>query len=123
MSASRPADSRRVVVTGLGLITSIGNNREEVLKSLRQSRTGIEYFAPLDRVGVPVRLAGTVKGFEFPELRSDEWTLPDGYKIPRSDMRSMSPNVVYGFCAMQQAIADAQLPPELVSNVRTGALC
>ena len=83
MSASRPSDSRRVIVTGIGLITSIGNNREMVLKSLREVRTGIEYFPPLDRTGVPVRLAGTVKGFDFPELHSDEWTLPDGYEIPR----------------------------------------
>ncbi|MFL6513405.1 MAG: beta-ketoacyl-[acyl-carrier-protein] synthase family protein [Chthoniobacterales bacterium] len=116
-------DARRVVVTGIGLITSIGNNREAVLKSLRESRTGIEYFAPLDRAGVPVRLAGTVKGFDFPELRSDEWSYPDGYEIPRAQLRSMSPNVVYGFCAMQQAIADSQLPTALVSNPRTGAMC
>jgi 3-oxoacyl-[acyl-carrier-protein] synthase-1 len=116
-------DARRVVVTGIGLITSIGNNRDEVLTSLRESRTGIEHFAPLDRAGVPVRLAGTVKGFDFPELRSDEWSYPEGYEIPRAQLRSMSPNVVYGFCAMQQAIADSKLPPNLVSNPRTGAMC
>jgi len=117
------AQSRRVVVTGLGLITSIGNNREQVLESLRKGRTGIEYFAPLERAGVPVRLAGTVKEFAFPELHSDEWTYPDAYNIPRAQLRSMSPNVVYAFCAMQQAIADAQLPPDLVSHPRTGAMC
>ena len=110
-------------MTGLGLITSIGNDRAEVLQSLRECRTGIEYFAPLDRDGVPMRLAGTVKGFEFPELQTDEWVYPDDYEIPRTQLRSMSPNVVYGYCAMQQAIADAQLTPELVSNPRTGAMC
>ena len=115
--------SRRVVVTGLGLITSIGNNREQVLRSLRESRTGIEYYPALERTGVPVRLAGTVKEFSFPELRPDEWTYPEGYEIPREQLRSMSPNVLYAFCAMQQAIADAQLPPELVSHPRTGAMC
>ena len=115
--------SRRVVVTGLGLITSIGNNRQEVLKSLRDCRTGIEYFPPLERTGVPVRLAGTVKEFTFPELRSDEWTYPEGYEISREQLRSMSPNVLYAFCAMQQAIADARLPQELVSSPRTGAMC
>jgi 3-oxoacyl-[acyl-carrier-protein] synthase-1 len=115
--------SRRVVVTGLGLITSIGNNREQVLKSLRDCRTGIEYFLPLERTGVPVRLAGTVKEFTFPELRSDEWTYPQGYEISREQLRSMSPNVLYAFCAMQQAIADAQLTTNLISNVLTGAMC
>jgi 3-oxoacyl-[acyl-carrier-protein] synthase-1 len=123
MSTQHLTDSRRIVVTGLGLITSIGNNREEVLRSLREGRTGIEYFAQLERTGVPVRLAGRVKGFTFPELRADEWTYPEGYEIPRALLRSMSPNVLYAFCAMQQAIADAKLSPDLVSNVRTGAMC
>jgi 3-oxoacyl-[acyl-carrier-protein] synthase-1 len=116
-------EKRRVAVTGLGLITSIGNNRQEVLKSLRESRTGIEYYPDLERAGVPVRLAGTVKEFSFPDLHPDDWSYPAGYKISREQLRSMSPNVLYAFCAMQQAIADAQLPKELVSNVRTGAMC
>src|SRR5438874_5143437 len=123
MSTHRLSNSRRVVVTGLGLITSIGNNREQVLRSLRDGRTGIEYYAALERTGVAVRLAGTVKEFSFPELRSDEWTYPEAYEIPREQLRSMSPNVLYAFCAMQQAIADAQLSPDLVSHVRTGAMC
>ena len=123
MPTLRETEPRRVVVTGLGLITSIGNSRDQVVESLRQTRTGIEYYAPLERSGVPVRLAGTVKEFTFPELRPDEWTYPDGYEISREQLRSMAPNVLYAFCAMQQAIADAQLSPDLVSNPRTGAMC
>jgi 3-oxoacyl-[acyl-carrier-protein] synthase I len=114
---------RRVVVTGLGFITSIGNTREKVLTSLRELHTGIEHYPELERSRVPVRLCGTVKEFSFPELHSDEWTYPAGYTIPREHLRSMSPNAVYGFCAMKQAIAEAQLPPELVSHPRTGAMC
>jgi 3-oxoacyl-[acyl-carrier-protein] synthase I len=114
---------RRVVVTGLGFITSVGNTREQVLTSLRELRTGIEYYPELERSRVLVRLCGTVKEFSFPELHSDEWTYPAAYTIPREHLRSMSPNAVYGFCAMKQAIAEAQLPPELVSNPRTGAMC
>ena len=117
------SNGRRVVVTGLGFITSIGNNREQVLTSLRECRTGIEYYPELERSGVNVRLAGTVKDFSFPELRSDEWIYPSEYEIPREHLRSLAPHGVYGFCAMQQAIADAQLPPELVSNPRTGTMC
>lgn len=123
MVKDRATAPRRVVVTGMGLITSIGNNRADVLRSLREVRTGIEYFAPLERADSPIRLAGTVKGFSFPELRPDEWTYPEGYHVSREQLRSMSPNVLYAFCAMQQAIADAQLAPELVSNPRTGAMC
>ena len=123
MSTNRPRHSRRVVVTGMGFITSIGNNRRQVLQSLREGRTGIEYYPPLERSGVPVRLAGTVKDFSFPDLRPDEWTYPGDYKIPREQLRSMAPNVLYAFCAMRQALADAQLAPELVSQPRTGAMC
>ncbi|MEI8341528.1 MAG: beta-ketoacyl-[acyl-carrier-protein] synthase family protein [Verrucomicrobiota bacterium] len=114
---------RRVVVSGLGFITSIGNHKIDVLESLKACKTGIELFDAFQKPGVPVKLAGTVKGFDFPELRSEEWTMPEGYSIPREHVRSMSPNCLYGFCAMQQAIADAGLTPELVSNPRTGAMC
>ncbi len=123
MAANDLTNRRRVVVTGIGFITSIGNDREEVLRSLRDCRTGIEYYPALERQGVPVRLAGTVKGFTFPEIRAEEWTYPDRYKISRELLRSMSPNALYAFCAMQQAIDDARLPPGLVSNPRTGAMC
>ena len=57
---------RRVVVTGLGFISSIGNNRAEVLDSLLNQRTGIEFYPELDLPISPVRLAGTIKGFSFP---------------------------------------------------------
>lgn len=123
MSTQKQTGARRVVVTGLGFITSIGNDRAQVLENLRAGRTGIEYYAELERPGVPVRLAGTIKEFEFPELRPDEWTYPAQYKIRREHLRSMSPNAVYAFCAMEQAIFDAKLPPDLVSNPRTGAMC
>ncbi|MGI8436231.1 MAG: beta-ketoacyl-[acyl-carrier-protein] synthase family protein [Chthoniobacterales bacterium] len=123
MAGSNSTDPRRVAVTGLGFITSIGNDRAQVLRSLREIRTGIEFYPDLDRPGVPVRLAGTVKEFSFPELRPDEWIYPEQYKIRREHLRSMSPNAVYAFCAMEQAIADAKLPRDLVSNPRTGAMC
>jgi 3-oxoacyl-[acyl-carrier-protein] synthase-1 len=114
---------RRAVVTGLGFITSIGNGRGEVLQSLRESRNGIEFFPELDRPNVPVRLAGTVKGFTFSEPRPENWELPEGVDIPREQLRSMAPNCVYAWCAMREAIADARLTPDLVSNPRTGAMC
>ena len=114
---------KRVVVTGLGFISSIGNNQVEVLRSLRENRTGIECLDELNRSGFPIRLAGTVKGFRFPDLRYEEWEYPEQYDISREQLRSMSPNVVYAYCAMQQAIADAQLAQELVSNPRTGVMC
>jgi 3-oxoacyl-[acyl-carrier-protein] synthase-1 len=114
---------RRVVITGLGFITSIGNTRAEVLASLRQGRSGIEIFDELPAVAGSPRLAGTIKGFAFPGTRCDDWTYPADYSIERNELRSMSPHVVYASCAMRQAIADARLGPELISHPRTGAMC
>ena len=114
---------RRVVVTGLGFINSIGNSKAEVVRSLREVRSGIEIFDELEGPKIPVKLAGTVKGFTFKTPRPDEWTVPEGYTIPRDQLRSMGPSCVYAYCAMQQAIAEAGLTPEMVSNPRTGAMC
>lgn len=114
---------RRVVVTGLGFISSIGNSKAGVLRSLREVRTGIEVMPELDKPNIPVKMAGTVKGFSFKTMRTDDWTMPEGYSIPRDDLRSMNPACVFAYCAMQQAIQDAKLAPEMVSNPRTGAYC
>ena len=115
--------TRRIVISGLGVITSIGNNRTDVSRSLRECLTGVELFDEFAGDDVPVKLAGTVKGFTFPSARFDDWTYPDGYQIGRDQLRSLTPNSLYAFCAMDQAIRDAQLPPELVSHPRTGLLC
>jgi 3-oxoacyl-[acyl-carrier-protein] synthase-1 len=114
---------KRVVISGLGFVTSIGNSRDEVLASLREARSGIEIFPELPQESGSPRVAGTIKGFNFPSLTFDDWTYPPEYAIDRNDLRSMSPHVVYAWCAMQQAIAQARLGPELVSHPRTGAMC
>jgi 3-oxoacyl-[acyl-carrier-protein] synthase-1 len=107
----------------LGFITSIGNSYADVLTSLREGKSGVELFPDFAGANIPVKLAGTVKGFEFPSTDREDWKTPPEYKITREQMRSMSPNSVYGFCAMQQAIADAGLTPDLVSHPRTGTTC
>ena len=71
----------------------------------------------------PVRLAGAIKGFGFPRNEPESWLLPPGLKIPRPQLRSLAPHGVFAHAAMHEAIADAQLPPEAVSNVRTGMFC
>jgi 3-oxoacyl-[acyl-carrier-protein] synthase-1 len=114
---------RRVVITGLGFITSIGNDRAAVVQSLRESRSGIETFSELPQQSGSPTVAGTVKGFSFPSAQFDDWTWPAGYTIDRLQLRSMCPHVVYAYCAMQQAIADARLKPEEISSPRTGAMC
>jgi 3-oxoacyl-[acyl-carrier-protein] synthase-1 len=114
---------KRVVITGLGFITSIGNSRTEVLDSLRHARSGIAVFPEFPQEAGSPRVAGTIKGFSFPSLTFDDWTWPAGYKIERNALRSMPPHVVYAYCAMEQAIGQAGLPPDRVSHPRTGAMC
>lgn len=114
---------RRVVVTGLGFITSIGNSRAEVLDSLRTQRSGIELHPELDRPEIPVKLAGTIKGFEFPNENPESWKLPPGLTIPRVHLRGMPPHGAFAYAAMREAIADANLSDAMISNDRTGMFC
>ncbi len=112
----------RVVVTGLGFVTSIGNSRAEVLESLRSQRSGIEIHPELDRPEIPVKLAGTIKGFEFPTENFESWKFPPGLTIPRQQLRSLTPHGVYAHAALLEAIADAGLAPADVSDPRTGLM-
>ena len=113
----------RVVVTGLGFISSIGNNRAEVVQSLRESRSGIEFVPELAAANDRVKLAGTVKGFEFPTSDPLDWTFPDHVKLSRAQLRTMVPNAIFSIAAMQEAIADAKLEPAQVSDPQTGLYC
>lgn len=114
---------KRVVITGLGFVTSIGNSYSEVLDSLRNAKSGIEIFDEMPNEPGGPRAAGTIKNFSFPSVKFDDWTFPPEYQIDRTVLRSMSPHVVYAWCAMQQAIAAAKMAPDQVSNPRTGAMC
>ena len=98
---------RRVVVTGMGIVCSIGNNKAEVLDSLQQGRSGITFQPEYAEHGLRSHVAGSVK-LDVEPL------------IDRKLMRFMANGHAYAWIAMQEAIADANLPPELVSNVRTG---
>jgi 3-oxoacyl-[acyl-carrier-protein] synthase I len=111
---------RRVVVTGLGFISSIGNNRSQVLDSLLNQRSGVELHPELDLPISPVRLAGTIKDFSFPSEDQTTWRFPEGISLSRKELRSMAPHVAYAYVAMHEAIADATASPEIVSSTRTG---
>ncbi len=113
----------RVVVTGLGFISSIGNNRTAVLDSLREGRSGIEFMPELAAMNDRVKLAGTVKGFHFPTSDPLDWSFPNNLEFSRTQLRTMIPNAVYSVAAMEEAISDAQLDPTLVSSPETGLYC
>lgn len=101
---------RRVVITGMGIVSSLGNNKTEVLDSLRHGRSGITYQPEYAQMGLRSHVAGSIKNLNVEEL------------IDRKLMRFMAKGHAYAWLAMQEAIADASLPEELVSNIRTGLI-
>jgi 3-oxoacyl-[acyl-carrier-protein] synthase-1 len=101
---------RRVVVTGFGIVSSLGNNKSEVLESLREGRSGITYQPEYAEMGLRSHVAGSIKGLDLAAL------------IDRKLMRFMAKGHAYAWLAMQEAIEDAKLPKELVSNLRTGLI-
>ena len=101
---------RRVVITGMGIVSSLGNNKSEVLDSLRHGRSGITYQPEYAERGLRSHVAGSIKNLNIEEL------------IDRKLLRFMAKGHAYAWLAMQEAIADSKLPEELVSNVRTGLI-
>jgi 3-oxoacyl-[acyl-carrier-protein] synthase-1 len=98
---------RRVVVTGLGVVSSIGNNATEVLASLKAGKSGITANADMAEHGFRSQIAGNVK-------------LDVADHVDKRTLRFMGPGAAYAYIAMEQAIADAGLSESEVSNVRTG---
>jgi len=98
---------RRAVVTGLGIVSSIGNNRDEVIESLRQGRSGIGFCEDYRELGFRSQIHGPIK------INLDE-------AIDRKVKRFMGDGAAYNYLAMEQAIADSGLADDEVSNVRTG---
>ncbi len=100
---------RRVVVTGMGIVSSIGNNTQEVLASLREGRSGIVKSETYAEMGFRSQVHGS--------LKIDVDTVVD-----RRARRFMGDGAAYASIAMEQAIRDAGLEPSDVSNERTGLI-
>jgi len=98
---------KRVVVTGLGIVSSIGNNRKEVVNSLKEGRSGITFADVYKELGFRSHVHGPVN------IDLDEF-------IDRKIKRFMGDGAAFNYIAMQQAIDDAGLAESDVSNVRTG---
>ncbi len=101
--------TQRVVVTGLGIVSSLGNNASEVTDSLRNGKSGITYNATQEEIGMRSWVSGK------PDIDLSE-------HIDRKQWRFMGDAAGYAFLSMEQAIADSGLTPEQVSNVRTGII-
>ena len=98
---------RRAVITGLGLVSSIGNNKAEVLESLKEGRSGICYLPDYEEMGLRSHVAGRVD-IDFKE------------HIDRKLLRFMGDAAAYSYIAMKEAIEQSGLTEAEVSNVRTG---
>jgi 3-oxoacyl-[acyl-carrier-protein] synthase-1 len=110
----------KVYITGLGLITSIGNDVAGITRSLRELRHGFEIYPPFDKPEVPVKIVGTIKEFSVDSADPEDWVFPKKYSIKREILRGLAPNSLFAYCSMLQAIEDAHLSPADISNPQTG---
>ena len=98
---------RRVVVTGLGIVSCIGHNQEEVLASLKEAKSGITFNEKYAEMGFRSHVSGD------PKMDVTQF-------IDKRVMRFMGEGAAYNYISMQQAIEDAGLEKSDVSNERTG---
>jgi 3-oxoacyl-[acyl-carrier-protein] synthase I len=100
---------RRVVVTGLGIVSSIGNSKNEVLNSLKEGKSGIEFCEEYQERGLRSHVHGSIK------INIDD-------HVDRKIRRFMGDGAAYNYIAMTEAIADAGLNEADVSNEKTGLI-
>jgi 3-oxoacyl-[acyl-carrier-protein] synthase-1 len=100
---------KRVVITGLGIVSCIGNNKEEALTSLKEGKSGISFREDYKEMGFRSHVAGVVD-IDFKE------------HIDRKQLRFMGDAAAYAYIAMKEAIADSKLTDDQVSNTRTGII-
>src|ERR1700761_7742026 len=100
---------RRVVITGMGIVSSIGNNTQEVLASLHEAKSGITRAEKYAELGFRCQVHGA------PTINAAD-------VIDRRAMRFLADGAAWNHIAMEQAIQDAGLEPSDVSNVRTGII-
>lgn len=100
---------RRAVITGIGIVSCIGNDKEEVLKSLKEGRSGISFQEEYKELGFRSQIAGSI------DLDLDSL-------IDRKVKRFMGDAAAYAYVSMSQAIKDSGLTEAMISNPRTGII-
>jgi 3-oxoacyl-[acyl-carrier-protein] synthase II len=104
------ADRRRVVITGIGAVTPVGNTAEEFWSALLEGRSGIGPITRFDASNLPTRIAGEVRGFDSLKY------------VDRKDDRKLDPYLKYAIACAIMAVEDAALPVEGVDRDRFGVL-
>ncbi len=100
---------KRVVITGYGIVSCLGNDRQTVLESLQQGRSGIKFKEEYKEMGMRSNIAGSV------DINVDDF-------IDRKVKRFMGDAAAFAYISMQQAIEHAGLDDSQVSNIRTGII-
>jgi len=100
----------RVVITGMGIVCSLGNNKSEVLKSLKEAKSGIEYCEKYAEMGLRSHVHGSIAEVDTSDI------------IDRKMLRFMADAAIYNAVALDEAIKHANLGPEIISNNRTGLI-
>lgn len=98
---------RRAVITGMGLVSPLGNNKAETLVSLKETKSGIKFQEAYKEMGLRSHVAGSID-------------IDTEALIDRKLRRFMGDASAFAYIAMNEAIEDAGLDPEVVSNIRTG---
>ena len=101
---------KRAVITGLGIVSSIGNNSLDVLASLKAGQSGISYCPDYAERGFRCHVHGDIKGLDLDE------------HIDKKRRRFMGDGAAYNYIAMEQAIADSGLEEKDISHPRTGLI-
>lgn len=114
---------RSACITGLGFVTSLGNDPATVADALRHGRSGIVAHSFFDNPAIPIKVAAPVCGFSVDSPLYREWTWPAGVELPRETVRGLAPHGVYAFHAFEQALADAGLTPADLRDGATGLHC
>jgi len=100
---------KRVVISGIGIVSCLGNDQKAVLDSLQQGKSGITFQQEYADLGMRSNVAGSV------DINVDDF-------IDRKVKRFMGDAAAFAYISMQQAIEDAKLSDDLVSNIRTGII-
>jgi 3-oxoacyl-[acyl-carrier-protein] synthase-1 len=111
---------RKVYITGVGFITSIGNDAVTVSENLKELRHGMVQYPPFQKPDIPVKVAAPIRDFQTESVDQEDWIFPARYSIKREIIRGMAPHGIYAYCAMLQAVEDAKLTEADYSNPDTG---
>ena len=103
-------EPRRVVLTGLGALTPVGNTTEEFWSALKQGKSGIGPITRFDATGYATRIAGEVRGFD------------EGKYVDKKEARRLDPYLKYAIATSVMAVEDAALDPAKVDGTRFGVL-